>query len=289
MSTDRSIGPFNLYFVGVGPQRTGTSWLHKLLEYHPALCFPRRVDEPMFFDLYYENGFARYFAHFKHREEGQLCGEISPTYFDVEVSPARIHQVNPECRIIINLRNPISRAFSLYRHHSSRGRVRGAFSDAVLQMPRILSSGEYAIHIPRWLDMFGENQVAFVLLEDIGSKPATTLKRIYEFLGVAPITMPSIGNERINSLAMPRFRRLAKIAARVVTYMDAHAQHNAVELGKMLGLNKLIYSGGEREMSGLTQSDQLQLLEKYETDIAYVEDLLARDLSTWRQIDARAE
>ena len=144
--------PFYLNFVCVGPQRTGSTWLHQHLTQHPAICFPQDVKETMFFDRYYEKGLSWYTAHFTHRGEKQLCGEIAPTYFDVDVVPTRLHQLNPECRIIINLRNPVSRTLSLYRHHLSKGRVRGSFEEAVLQMPRIIDSGKYALHIPRWLN-----------------------------------------------------------------------------------------------------------------------------------------
>ena len=277
------MGTFRLDFVGVGPQRTGTSWLHQLLEKHPALCFPKVVDEPMFFDLYYEKGLTWYSAFFAHQKRGQLCGEVSPTYFDVEVVPARIRQVNPECRIIINLRNPINRALSLYHHHLSKGRVSGSFNEAVSQMPRIVSSGRYAVYIPRWLDMFRMDQLSFVLLDDVETNPAILLKRIYNFLDVAEIEMPNIGNERINPLTMPHFPWLAKVNAQLVTWLEARGFYKVIEIGKKLGFREFIYAGGKHDVPGLTNSDQLQLLETYETDIAFLEDILNRDLSAWRQ------
>ncbi len=237
----------------------------------------------MFFDLYFDQGVARYVSHFPHRQEGQLCGEIGPTYFDVEVVPSRIHQMYPECKIIVNLRNPISRTLSLYGHHLSKGRVTGSFSEAVLRMPRILSSGKYATHIPRWLDAFGAGRVTFVLLDDIKANPVLTLKHLYNFLGIADIDMPSWGNERFNELTAPRFPWLAKVTARLVTSLHAKGFHAVIQLGKALGLRALVYEGGTSKKPELTENERSQLLKEYEPDIAFVERLLNRDLSEWRK------
>ncbi|MGH7966388.1 MAG: sulfotransferase domain-containing protein [Candidatus Binatia bacterium] len=272
---------FHLHFVGVGPQRTGTSWLYLLLQHHPRLCFPKDVKETMFFDCYYENGLSWYTAHFVQQQGDQLCGEISPTYFDVESAAARIYQLNPRCRIIINLRDPVSRAVSLYQHHLSRGRVSGTFTEAVSQMPRIVDVGRYARHIPTWLKRFGEDRVTFVLLDDIDACPKAVLTKVYDFLGVESVPMPDMGNEKINAATMPRFPRLAQVSARLVTTLRAYRFHKVVEVGKALKLNK-VYTGAERDEPELTVYDRYSLLEQYETDIRYVERLLGRDLTAWR-------
>lgn len=275
--------PFRLHFAGVGPQRTGTSWLQRLLQHHPQLCFPKGIIEPMFFDLYYEQGLARYTAHFAHRTENQLCGDITPTYFDLEIVPARIRQINAECKIIINLRNPIERALSLYRHHVSKGRVNGTFGEAVLQMPRLLDAGNYAEHIPRWLDTFGVDRVTFVLLDDIKIDPASVLKQLCHFLEITPIAMPTRSGEKFNAATMPRFPKIARLTARLVTLLQAKGAYKIIELGKRMGLKQLVYAGGQDQAPKLTMGEQKQLLEKYEPDIVFVETLLGRNLRTWRE------
>lgn len=278
------MGTFRLDFVGVGPQRTGTTWLYRLLQLHPALCFPKGVEEPMFFDLHYEKGLSRYAAYFTHRKRDQLCGEKSPTYFDVEVVPDRIRQVNPECKIIINLRDPVSRSFSLYRHHLSKGRVNGTFSDAVLQMPRIVSSGKYAQHIPKWIDTFGADQVTFILLDDIIVNPESVLKQIYNFLGVPEIPMLDIGKEKINAFTMSRFHWLARVTTALVTELRSRNLSAIIKIAKMLRLKKFVYTGGKYDIPELSERERYQLLEEYEIDITFVENLLKRDLSAWRKI-----
>jgi Sulfotransferase domain len=277
------IAPFHLHFVGIGPQRTGTSWLNQLLQWHPALCLPQATIEPMFFDRYYTHGLSRYVSHFSRRRPDQRCGEISPTYFDVEPVPERIYQLNPACRIIINLRNPISRTLSLYRHHLSKGRVKGSFRQAAAHMPRIIAAGRYAQHISRWLDVFGPAQVTFVLLDDVKCKPEAVLWHIYQFLDVNPIDLPQAAYDKINGVTMPHFPGLARLAARWVTRLQAGGYYQVIELGKRLGLKQIVYAGSPQAAPRLTPDDHNWLLATYEADIIFIENLLNRDLTTWRQ------
>lgn len=271
-----------LNFVAVGPQRTGTTWLYHNLQHHPELCFPKDVKETMFFDRYYEKGLNWYIKHFSHFKEGQICGEIAPTYFDIHTVPKRIQELSPDCKIIINLRNPIDRTFSLYLHHLSKGRVKGSFKDAIAQMPRIIESGKYGQHIPKWINTFGEEQVKFLLLEDIQSEPELVLADISDFIEINKIVKPAESKEKINAATMPRFPVLAKLTAYLVTELHARRLHHLVDLGKKLGLKK-VYTGAEKEMPKLTLEEEKMLLDEYEEDITFVEKLVGRNLAAWRK------
>lgn len=273
---------FILDFVCVGPQRTGTSWLHQVLQHHSQLCLPQDVKETMFFDQHYEQGLSWYADYFSHCscDGQQRRGEIAPTYFDIPVVPSRIQQINPNCKILINLRNPINRALSGYHHHLGKGRVSGSFSEAVSQMPRIVEAGRYAQHVSRWLDQFGADQVTFVLLDDIESCPEIVLRQIYQFLAVSEIPMPQIGKEKFGAATMPKFPWLAKVAAESATWLRRKRWHKLAEFGKALGLKK-VYTGG-KHLPTLSHPEQLKLIEEYEPDIAFVEKLVGRDLSAWR-------
>ncbi|MBE9011849.1 sulfotransferase domain-containing protein [Pseudanabaenaceae cyanobacterium LEGE 13415] len=271
-----------LDFVCVGPQRTGTSWLDKLLRYHPELCLPKNVKETMFFDRDYEKGIEYYWDYFSDRQSNQRCGEIGPTYFDSSIIPNRIQAINPNCKIIINLRNPISRALSSYHHHLGKGRVKGTFTDAIAQIPRIIDAGRYQLHTTRWLETFGADQVSFLLLEDIEFEPERVLSQLYEFLDVSTIEMPDLGKKRIGEATSPKYPLLAKVAAQSATWLRSNRLHHVAELGKALGVTK-VYRGGERSLPDLTIDERYQLIEHYESDIAFLEKLLGRDLSPWRQ------
>ncbi|MDY7015311.1 MAG: sulfotransferase domain-containing protein [Cyanobacteriota bacterium] len=270
---------FKFDFVGVGPQRTGSSWLYQMLQSHPSLCFPKNVKETMFFEKYYDRGLAWYAAHFNERREGQLCGEIGSTYFDVEMAPERIHQLNPHCKIIINLRHPLQRAESLYRHALSLGEVEGSFSNAVAQKPRIVEAGYYSRHLPRWLETFGRDRIFWILLEDIQSQPDRVLKSIYDFLEIEAIELPDGAKGKINTATMPRFPLLAKIATQIAIYLRANRWHRVVELGKALGLRR-VYTGS-KTLPSLTLEEREELFKLYQKEVEFVENLTRRSLPEW--------
>lgn len=273
---------FYLDFVAIGPQRTGSSWLYEVLATHPQLCFPKGVKETFFFDLHWQKGLSWYEDHFRHWDGEQLRGEVAPTYFDENEIPARLHALNPQMRVLINLRNPADRALSLYRHHLSKGRVRGTFAEAIAQMPRIVTSGKYARHIPPWQATFGADRVKFLLLEDIETQPESVFKDVCQFLEIEPIPLPDVGQKRVNAASMPRFPWLAKVATVVTGQLRARRLYGIIEFAKSLGLKRQVYQGGEGEMPGLSSSDRRHLCDEYEADIAFAETLLGRDLSAWR-------
>jgi hypothetical protein len=275
------LGPFDLSFVAVGPQRTGTTWVYEMLLQHPALCLPEMVKETMFFGRRYDRGLDWYSTYFEHCGNHQLCGEVAPTYFDVPEIPERIYQIAPDCVIFINLRHPVERAFSLYLHHLRKGRVSSSFREAIEEKPRIITAGHYATHIPRWQSMFGENQVHFLFLSDIKNRPQVVLNEICARLEVDPLNQPSRVQKKVNAASIPRSRWLARCASALATLLHSFGLHWIVEGGKKLGLKEIAYTGGEEDMPELSVKDRKQAIQVYEEDIAFVERLTGKDLSDW--------
>lgn len=273
---------FSVHFIGIGPQKTGSTWLNDVLACHPSISLPSGTKETMFFDLYYDKGLDWYRDYFSTTDDGKIRGEIGPSYFDGEKSIERIYAINPNCKIIISLRNPISKAISLHRHHLNKGRVSNNFQEAIKKMPRIITSGHYANYIPQWLDKFSPEQVKLILLDDIQDNPQKVWQEVCRFLQISIIDLPTIASEKINSQMMSKYPWLAKIASEVAIKMREYKLHNLVEKLKNLGLQK-IYTGGEERIVPLSDREYDYLLELYESDILFIENLMSRDLSHWRR------
>lgn len=271
-----------LGMVGVGPQKAGTSWLYFCLKEHPQLCFPKGVKETFFMDERFARGWPWYWSHFHHRLDGQLCSEIGPTYFDVPEAAKRLREHSPECRIIINLRSPADRSFSLYLHHRKKGRLHGDFREAIRQMPRIVDSSRYRIHVSRWLEEFGPQQVLILLQDDIASSPERVLERVYEFAGLDPVPPPATTRQRVNAASLPAFPGLARAATHLADRLRDRRLYGPIELAKRLGL-KRVYNGFRGRLPTLDPEMRKQLVEEFEPDIAYVERLLERPMTNWRR------
>jgi hypothetical protein len=277
---------FRIDFVAVGPQRTGTSWLDQMLRRHPSVCLPRQVKETMFFEQHWDKGAAWYAAHFPACGEGALRGEVAPTCFDVPAAVDRIAELNPECRIIVTLREPVSRTVSLWQHHVAKGRAPRDFSSAVRDMPRILDSGRYALHVPRWQGRFGAARVLILLIDDIEERPQAVLDTVTEFLGLPPQLVEE-ATDRVGAVTMPRFPRLASLAARTATALRARRLHWIPELGKRLGLRR-VFTGADDRLPRLSRGETRTLQETFAPDVAYVEQLLGRPLTRWHHADFTA-
>jgi hypothetical protein len=279
---------FRLDAVGVGPQRTATSWLHEVLTVHPGLCLPRGVKETMFFDERFDKGLSWYAWHFRHRLAGQQCIEIAPTYFDRDVARARLAAHHQGLRVIVTARNPVTRAYSLYRLHLAKGRVRGSFAEAVREMPRILTSGHYAVHAAAWEHEFGRDRVHYVLQEDVRADPARVIAHICAFLGVAEMPLPRGPARHDRGLhAVPRYPRLARTVSSTATILRGWRLHGLVNIGKLAGLKGIYRAGG----ASLPLTPELygELVDRFALDIDFLEARLGRDLSGWRRWDSHAD
>ena len=254
-----------LDFVCVGPQRTATSWLDSMLRDHPQICLPKEVKETMFFEKHDLDKLPAYFKNFSHAAEGDLVGEIAPTYFDVIEAAEKIHKVNPDCKIIICLRDPVDRAFSLYLHHLTKGRVKGSLNEALQQNPRILESGRYSKYVPVWEKYF--NNLHFICVTEVSSDPKTVLKNVCDFLGIKTIDWET-ANHKVGSATYPKFPGLAKITAASVSFFRRNNLHFIPEMGKRLGLKK-IYTGAEKSMPEPSREERAFLGEALSEDIRY--------------------
>ena len=98
--------------IGAGPGRTGTTWLHRVLEGRVDL--PYGVKETQFFNTFYDKGIDWYARHFRYATGERKIAEICP-YFFHPLAPARIKAHIPNCRIITTLRDPVDHSFSAYK------------------------------------------------------------------------------------------------------------------------------------------------------------------------------
>src|SRR6202022_2027906 len=90
-------------FIGIGPHRTGTTWLHNALQ--GVAVLPRGTKETRFFAGRYHKGIEWYADHFRHGAHDVPIGEFNPNFFKAETID-RIHTHLPNCRLICTMRDP---------------------------------------------------------------------------------------------------------------------------------------------------------------------------------------
>jgi hypothetical protein len=177
-------------FVGVGAQRSGTSWWYRGLEEHPRIAaVPDRDKELHYFNRFWNGELPDDFAAGYHlmfpRPEGSLAGEWTPRYMLDYWTPALLREAAPNAKLLVLLRDPVERFRSgveraVRRSPGGRPIDLGTVSDAVAR-------GLYAAQLRRVLAHFPREQVLVQQFERCRDDPLGELNTTLAFLGLEPL------------------------------------------------------------------------------------------------------
>jgi len=191
-------------FLIAGTQKGGTTALHSYLEEHPETCMADQK-EVHYFDT--EDNFnqeivsySKYHESFKPKSNHKLLGEATPIYMYWKEAPKRIHEYNPEIKIILILRNPIDRAYSHWNMERMKNADSLSFSDAIRSETQrceealplqhrvysYIDRGHYLEQLERIWKYFPKNQVLIIKSEKLKENPNEVLREITDFLQISP-------------------------------------------------------------------------------------------------------
>lgn len=203
-------------FLGIGPGKTGTTWMYRVLRAHPEVRMSS-VKETLFFTEEHDRGRDWYLSFFEGAEAYPASGEISQTYFWSPEAPPRIRDYRADMELIATVRHPVDRAFSHYLWHVRNGELTCGFREALAERPYLLERGFYARHLERWLEHFPREQILVLPFWELKDERAFA-RRIFEFIGVDPDFFPEEVDRALGA-SRPRLRwlaRVAKVGARAV-------------------------------------------------------------------------
>jgi hypothetical protein len=189
-------------FVGVGAQRSGTTWWFDLLICHPQIRPPKgRRKELHFFDRFgaeqmYDEHVEGYHAHFRRRP-GQIAGEWTPRYMGDAWALRLIRRAAPEAKLLVLLRDPIERYRSGVMHRQTRGTDRRReliSSDAI-------ERGRYGTQLRRVRELWPAEQVLVMQYERCVLDPVGQYRRTLAFLEVDDHIPDDVASLRGRSMA----------------------------------------------------------------------------------------
>jgi len=225
-------------FLIIGPQRTGTTWLHESLCRHPQVSIPWDKELHYFNNLEYpeyhpkslppvDKDLSWYLAKFEipddirgHRMSHcqnqynrpftpEKYGEATATY------AAGLHEgiiediltLNPDVKIITMVRNPIDRAWSHAKKDLCKERKRAVADvsrDEWLQFfnqPYQIKCGHYSEFLPMWEKMIPKGNLMIGRLIDVSQEPREMLRRVYEMIGIDfdDSLVPPEAEQRVNA------------------------------------------------------------------------------------------
>lgn len=188
-------------FLGIGAQKTGTTWLFENLRQHPQVAFPAGK-EIHFWNQQYDKGVDWYLSLFPANLD-QKQGEITPAYaFQPKDIIEQVYDINPSLRLFYCIRNPIERAWSsammaLRRAEMTIEEASDQWFIDHFNSQGSLQRGDYVTCINNWLDIFPEDQLLVVSNQQISNDPMDVLVRCCDHIGVEPALFRAEHQEQV--------------------------------------------------------------------------------------------
>lgn len=276
--TDTAHPKPDLDFIVIGAIKAATTWVQAQLKLHPDVFVPDI--EPHFFTRDHHKGWQWYRDLFPgEKPRGALWGEKTADYLAKPEAAEHILREYPSAKLIVQLRNPIDRAYSDYKMLYRRGTVKGQPEDYLTSLdnpqPRFLNDGLYAKHLIRWLDLFPAEQLLVFTFDDVKQQPRETLEKVCSHIGAAPHFDGEFAQKRQNDsgealLPLPVRKALAPLKPLARPYRNNALFKQARSL-----------FARELEYPALSQELREHLAEFYCEDVTQLGKMIDRDLSHW--------
>ncbi len=270
-------------FLGIGAAKAGSTWLYELLRTHPDVGMSERRREIHFFDRFYDRGLAWYGQFFEDLDGYDVVGEFSPTYLYCEELTERISESVPSVhKLLVSLRDPVEQAFSLYGFRVRTGDYHGSF-EQFLDDRSAIHRCKHATHLERLRPWIDRGALLALVFEDAVKDVEGTKLQLANFLGVDASLFPAeAGHERLNQGYSPRFKGLYVWFLALSQRLRSGDHDHLLNLAKRLGVKRLFEREGTSPVAAMQSATRRRLIDVFEPDVAHLEELLGRPMTTWR-------
>lgn len=269
-------------FFVVGPPRTGTSWLYKVLQRHANLPAPTK--ETRFFDCHFHRGVEWYLKHFSPARPECLTGEVAPTYFASDLARQAIAQTIPHAKLVFVFRNPVHRIVSLYRVKRAYGLLRCSLEDALYHDSELLASAQYATYLQKWREAFPAGQIFVTLYDDLCTAPQRYMDDLFTFLDIPGGALSDAERRHVHSserMTQPRHFLVTRTATCLADWCKAHNLDNLVANVRNSQLMNLFLGGGA-PFPEVSHSARKKIRDLFWPEVEGLQMIIGRDLSMWK-------
>ncbi len=303
-------------FLISGAARSGTTKLYDSLSRHPSLFLPEQK-EPTFFSLWKRpfpkewigdsvlvptdwqcNTLDDYLNLFNEAKPGQLLGEGSVWYlYDYATAIANIQELYgsaaSDLKILIILRNPVTRAWSHYLLKRAFCRESLPFEEAISEttIARRLADninytydyigfGRYVDQIDAWTHAFPRCRIW--IFEEFFQDLPKHMRQVVDFLEI-PMNPLLLSERKINSSGRLRGSAAQWIARRILEPSRWKlALKTILPYSTRLKMKRTMWKKLIR-VEEMPDSFRKQLTEIYAREIDRLEETLGRSLPIWRE------
>ncbi len=208
----------NLFIIGAA--KCATSSVHSYLAEHPDI-FMSYLKEPGYFVepedrqyrkrpfvrpegteyRLYRNDMESYLGLFAEAGCAKIIGESSTGYTQLpkqEGVAKRIHDFNPQARLIYLMRDPVERTISHYWWHVQHESETRDLYKAITEDSHYRAVSNYALQLEPYFDLFDSAQILCLTVEELTARPEQVLASIFSWLDVDASFVPSSLQQREN-------------------------------------------------------------------------------------------
>lgn len=216
-----------------GAQKAGTTSLAKYLSGHPHIATHEQMEMTHFYiDEEYETGKAnlknRY--RFKAGSDTMNLGKHA-THTRSEKAVKRLYTLNPKCKILFCVRDPVKRAFSSYLMEKRNKTIDCSFDEAITIAFReknhwfynvFVELGCYSNHIELLQKYHPLSNIKIIQLERLESDPNKVLHEVFSWLSLEEYNVKSYKkfnskNHKSTSHLISKFNNLPTVKKAVLS------------------------------------------------------------------------
>ena len=212
----------------IGTQKAGTTALFEYLKMHPEIIGAKNKEIHFFNSQYrYDLGLSFYKSQFAEGKLSSLRLDASPSYLSHLDAPKRIFDFCPDVKMIVLLRDPVSRAYSAWQMYIKRyqqnrdwffsewlnfvgepasnffRRKNEEIDDFYLYVKSeiefmknslpskieapVLNHGYYEIYLKRYFKYFRKEQILIIENSELRLNQINILRSIENFLGIGSV------------------------------------------------------------------------------------------------------
>lgn len=284
-------------FFIVGQTRSGTTTLYHHLRQHPEVFIVHTGSgfTPQFFGMFptvkTEEEYLKIYSDVKNEK---VIGEKNTdTLIDLE-SAKQIHQLYPDAKIIINLRNPIDVMLSVHNLMVNAAAVEKItdFEEALdaektrtveeLKNPGTYNPflfyrkiARYVDQVQKYVDIFGLKKIHIQIFDDFKKDPVLEFQKICRFLEIDDTFVPVI--EHYNKRRTSRSKTLQSLVNKTGRTRFRKIVRKVPKIQNAYNLINRPYANKDQISDALKE----KLKKELKPEIEALGELIGRDLSFW--------
>ena len=248
------------HFVFLGPDKSGSSWIHEHLSARPDVSAATSKELFFFSGESWARGVDWYEGQFQ-----PVPGPRAEVCHDYLFDPRcyqRINSTYPQARIALALRDPAERAFSSYLYMLRQGRISGSFNKALNEMEELIDHGRYGSYVASLQDIFDETSILLLNFDEFTLEPQRWADQLAAHIGLPKVVLTEKEKAPVRKAARARSVFAASAGRRIGTGLRQLGFHHLVSTVKNNAVvEKALFSSYGNDRPALELADRERIYE----------------------------